>query len=175
MADLISVAEAQRLILERAKPLEAERVPIERATGRVLAQSAAAVVDLPPFPSSAMDGYAVRSADLAHDSARVLEIVEEIDAGVAPRRGVAAGQCALIMTGAPIPDGADTVVMLEHAERLAAGSVRLRGPIPPRQNRIPYWRLPRRCYSSEHRSQLPLSYIRLRSMRHQFRCTSWKP
>ena len=65
MSELISISEAQCRVLERARPLDAERVPIERAAGRVLAEPAAAVVDLPPFPSSAMDGYAVRSADTA--------------------------------------------------------------------------------------------------------------
>ena len=80
VAGLISVAEAQRLVLERAKPLEAERVPIERAAGRVLAEPAAAAVDLPPFPSSAMDGYAVRSTDT--EAAPVtLPVVARIPAG----------------------------------------------------------------------------------------------
>ena len=65
MGQLISLAEAQRVVLEHAKALEAERVPIERAAGRVLAEAALAAVDLPPFPSSAMDGYALRAADTA--------------------------------------------------------------------------------------------------------------
>ncbi|MDQ3866900.1 MAG: molybdopterin molybdenumtransferase MoeA, partial [Actinomycetota bacterium] len=63
MAELLPVDEAQRLILERARPLEGERVPIERAAGRVLVERAAAATDLPPFPSSAMDGFALRAAD----------------------------------------------------------------------------------------------------------------
>ena len=65
MSELISVAEAQRLILERVRRIDAERVPVERAAGRVLAEAAAATVDLPPLPSSAMDGYALRAADAA--------------------------------------------------------------------------------------------------------------
>src|SRR3989304_405564 len=69
MSELISVAEAQRLVLERVKPIEAERVPIERAAGRVLAEAALAAVDLPPFPSSAMDGFALRSGDTAGGAA----------------------------------------------------------------------------------------------------------
>src|SRR4029453_11822820 len=60
---LISVAEAQRLVLERAHRLDPERVPVERAAGRVLAEAAGALVDLPPFPSSAMDGFAIRAED----------------------------------------------------------------------------------------------------------------
>ncbi len=65
MDALITIEEALRLVLERAKPLEAERVPIERAFGRVLAEPATAACDLPPFPSSAMDGYALRATDTA--------------------------------------------------------------------------------------------------------------
>ena len=61
---LISVSEAQRLVLERAHRLDAERVPVERAAGRVLAEPASALVDLPPFPSSAMDGFAVRAGEI---------------------------------------------------------------------------------------------------------------
>ena len=63
MADLLSIEEAQRLILERVRPLEPERVRLEDAVGRVLAEDAVAVVDLPPFPSSAMDGIALRASD----------------------------------------------------------------------------------------------------------------
>ena len=63
MAELLTLEEAQRLVLERAEPLPTERVPLEQAAGRVLAEAARATVDLPPFPSSAMDGFAVRAAD----------------------------------------------------------------------------------------------------------------
>jgi molybdopterin molybdotransferase len=120
VADLISVAEAQRLILERAKPLEAERVPIERATGRVLAQGAAAVVDLPPFPSSAMDGYALRSADTA-SAPVVLPVVERIAAGSPASRSLAAGEAMGIATGGAVPEGADAVVPIELVEETAEG------------------------------------------------------
>jgi molybdopterin molybdotransferase len=120
VADLISVAEAQRLILERAKPLEAERVPIERATGRVLAQSAAAVVDLPPFPSSAMDGYAVRSRDTA-SAPVVLPVVERIAAGSPASRSLATGEAMAIATGGAVPEGADAVVPIEVVEESDEG------------------------------------------------------
>ena len=120
MAELISVAEAQRLVLERAKPLEAERVPIERATGRVLAAAAAAVVDLPPFASSAMDGYAVRSADT--DSAPVvLPVVERIAAGSPASRSLAAGEAMGIATGGAVPEGADAVVPIEVVDETEEG------------------------------------------------------
>ncbi|MGH3028182.1 MAG: molybdopterin molybdotransferase MoeA [Gaiellaceae bacterium] len=120
MAELISVAEAQRLVLERAKPLEAERVPIERATGRVLAQSAAAVVNLPPFASSAMDGYALRSADTA-SAPVVLPVVERIAAGSPASRSLAAGEAMGIATGGVVPEGADAVVPIEVVEENEEG------------------------------------------------------
>src|SRR6266508_3154005 len=91
---LISVDEAQRIVLERAKRLDSERVPIERAAARVLAEPVAAIVDLPPFPSSAMDGYALRSAD----------------------RALAPGEAMAISTGGAVPEGADAVVPLELVE-----------------------------------------------------------
>ena len=83
MAELLTLEEAQRLVLERAAPLPAEPVPLERAAGRVLAETARAVVDLPPFPSSAMDGFAVRAAD----TPGTLPVVFRVAAGrPAPRR-----------------------------------------------------------------------------------------
>ena len=112
---LISVDEAQRIVLERAKRLDPERVPIERAAGRVLAEPAAALVDLPPFPSSAMDGYAVRSADTA-DPPKRLPIVARIAAGSPADRPLAPGEAMAISTGGAVPDGADAVVPLELVE-----------------------------------------------------------
>jgi molybdopterin molybdotransferase len=120
VAELISVAEAQRLVLERAKPLEAERVPIERATARVLAQSAAAVVNLPPFASSAMDGYALRSADTA-SAPVVLPVVERIAAGSPASRSLAVGEAMGIATGGVVPEGADAVVPIEVVEEKEEG------------------------------------------------------
>ncbi len=115
MGDLISLAEAQRLVLERVEPLEAERVPIERATGRVLAEAALAVVDLPPFASSAMDGYALRAADTG--SAPVtLPVVGRIAAGGPASRPLGAGEAMAIATGGAVPEGADAVVPLEVVE-----------------------------------------------------------
>ena len=84
MAELLTLEEAQRLVLERAVPLPAESVPLERAAGRVLAEAARAMVDLPPFPSSAMDGFAVRAARHAWGAA----------GGLPGRRGPAIGAAA---------------------------------------------------------------------------------
>ena len=77
MAELLTIEEAQRLILERVRPLPAERVRLESAAGRVLAEPATALVDLPPFANSAMDGFALRAAD----TPGTLPVVERIAAG----------------------------------------------------------------------------------------------
>jgi molybdopterin molybdotransferase len=120
VAELLSVPEAQRLVLERAKPLEAERVPVERAAGRVLAEPAATAVDLPPFASSAMDGYALRSADT--EAAPVtLPVVERIAAGRPASRPLEAGEAMAIATGGAVPDGADAVVPLEVVDEGESG------------------------------------------------------
>jgi len=113
--DLISVGEAHRLILERVRALAPERVPIERAAGRVLAGTATAEVDLPPFASSAMDGFAVRAADVAVGV--TLPVVEEIAAGRPPTRSLAPGEAMAISTGGVVPEGADTVVPLELVQQ----------------------------------------------------------
>ena len=112
---LISVNEAQRIVLERAKRLDPERVPIERAAGRVLAEPVAALVDLPPFASSAMDGYALRAADTA-DAPTRLPIIARIAAGSPADRPLAPGEAMAISTGGAVPEGADAVVPLELVE-----------------------------------------------------------
>jgi molybdopterin molybdotransferase len=132
VAELISIAEAQRLVVERVKPLEAERVPIERAAGRVLAEPAAAVVDLPPFASSAMDGYALRSADTA-GAPLTLPVVARIAAGSPAERPLAAGEAMAIATGGAVPHGADAVVPIEYVEEGSDG-LAVRDPVPAGAN-----------------------------------------
>ena len=102
--------EAQRLILERARPLKAERVPLDEAAGRVLAEPAGARVDLPPFASSAMDGFAVRSVDTPGR----LPVRQRIAAGRPAGRALEPGEAMGIATGAAVPDGADAVIPLEY-------------------------------------------------------------
>jgi molybdopterin molybdotransferase len=128
---LISVAEAQRLVLERAKRLDAERVPVERAAARVLAEDASSLVDLPPFPSSAMDGFAVRAED-AGAGAR-LPVVARIAAGSPAERELAAGEAMAISTGGSIPDGADSVIPLELVDD-SGDSIEIRESVPPGAN-----------------------------------------
>ncbi len=119
---MISFDEAYAAMMAAAKPPASERVPIAQALGRVLAEDVHADVNMPPFNKSAMDGYACRRADL--DQAWTM--VEEIPAGVMPKEVIGPGQCAKIMTGAPVPQGADRVVMVEDTEH-ADGLVRFTG------------------------------------------------
>jgi len=110
MAPLLTIDEALAAILERVVPLAAERVALEPAAGRVLAEDAHAAVDLPPFPSSAMDGFAVRAAD----TPGTLPIVERIAAGRPATRPLAVGEAMEISTGGVVPDGADAVIPVEY-------------------------------------------------------------
>jgi molybdopterin molybdotransferase len=102
--------EAQRLIIERARPLPAETVGLEQAAGRALAEPARAAVDLPPFASSAMDGFALRAAD----SPGTLPVVARIAAGVPAPRALEPGEAMAIATGGVVPDGADAVIPIEY-------------------------------------------------------------
>jgi molybdopterin molybdotransferase len=130
-ATLISVAEAQRLVLERAHRLDAERVPVERAAGRVLAEPASALTDLPPFPSSAMDGFAVRAAD-AEVGAR-LPVADRIAAGSPAGRPLGAGEAMGISTGGAVPEGADAVIPIELVDD-TGDAIEVREPVPSGAN-----------------------------------------
>ena len=109
MAELLSLAEARAAVLERVVPLPAEPVVLGEAGGRILAEDAVATVDLPPFPSSAMDGFAVRAAD----SPGRLVVVGTVAAGAPATAGLRAGEAMGIATGGAVPTGADTVVRIE--------------------------------------------------------------
>ena len=133
---MISVAEAIAAILERSPPLAARRVPLADALGLILAEDVVADIDLPPFDKALMDGHAVRSADLAATGEHRFRVVDEIIAGRTPARALAVGEAARIMTGAPLPPGADAVVMIERATILDDGAVLLPGPVSPGLNRL---------------------------------------
>jgi molybdopterin molybdotransferase len=109
---MIPVEEAINIILEKAAPLGVEGVPLEDSLGRVLAEEVAADSDLPPFDRAQMDGYAVRSEDLRDAPAR-LRVVGEAAAGNGWRGTLGAGEAVRIMTGAPLPAGADSVQQVE--------------------------------------------------------------
>ena len=115
----LSLEEALDCVLRHCVPLDCESVSLEAADGRVLAEDIAAQESIPPFPRSPYDGYALRAADTLGSSREhgvVLRIVEEIPAGHAPRKRLAQGQAAKILTGAPIPEGADAVVKFEDTD-----------------------------------------------------------
>jgi len=116
MPETITVEQALELVLGFVSPTEPERVPLLDALGRVLAEDAASDIDVAPFDNSAMDGFAVRAADLAGASENLpveLDVIAHIAAGDFWEGEVGPGQAARIMTGAPVPAGADAVVMVE--------------------------------------------------------------
>jgi molybdopterin molybdotransferase len=110
MAELLSLEEARARVFGRVTPLPAESVGVNEAGGRVLAEDAVATVDLPPFPSSAMDGFAVRSAD----TPGLLPVVAHIAAGVPVPRALEPGEAMEIATGGVVPAGADAVIPVEY-------------------------------------------------------------
>ena len=109
MTDLLTIDEALARILERVSPLSAETVGVEHAAGRVLAEDACAAVDLPPFRSSAMDGFAVR----AEDTPGTLPVSFRVAAGRPATRALEPGEAMGISTGGVVPDGADAVAPIE--------------------------------------------------------------
>jgi molybdopterin molybdotransferase len=122
MSDLPGIDEALALVLAQVRRLPLEDVAITAAAGRVLAEDARAVVDLPPFASSAMDGYAVRAADTPGS----LNVVGHSAAGHPEQRTVGAGEAVVISTGAVVPEGADAVVPVERT----TGEVDVEGVAP---------------------------------------------
>ncbi|MGH2522087.1 MAG: molybdopterin molybdotransferase MoeA, partial [Anaerolineales bacterium] len=130
LPQLLSVAEARTRILEHFQPLTPETIPITQAAGRVLAEDIAATQDLPPFTNSSMDGYAVRWREVAGASAEqplALRVSGDIPAGAGVPAPLIEGTAMRIMTGAPIPEGADAVVPVEDTDD--EGS-RTGGPAP---------------------------------------------
>jgi molybdopterin molybdotransferase len=136
---MIDYEEARRLVLDAAKALPAESIPAAGAPGRTLARDVMAGEDIPPFTKAAMDGYAVRSVDTrpaaagAGGGAVELDVVEDLPAGRRARRAIGPGQSARIMTGAPLPEGADAVVMVEDTEK-RGGRVLVRRAVRPGAN-----------------------------------------
>src|ERR1043165_3309860 len=114
----IPLTEAQDIIATATAPLNRiETVPLRDARGRVLASDVTAPADVPPFARAAMDGYAVRAADTAgatRDTPVRLRRVETVYTGQMPAQAVSAGVCSEVATGAPMPEGADAVVMVEE-------------------------------------------------------------
>lgn len=131
--------DALDMVMREASPIDTTEVlPLAAADGRVAARDVTAAVDVPPFDRAAMDGYAVVAEDTFGASThapKVLTCVGSVFTGQAPTRGIAAGECIEIATGAPMPPGADAVVMVEETERASSGTaVRVLTPVYPRQH-----------------------------------------
>lgn len=121
--DLVDISEAHRIISNLFKeiyhPPRMEKINLKSAYGRVLAQDVKSPIDLPPFNRASRDGYALKAEDTFHaseDNPSTLKCIEVIEAGAIPQKRVKRGCCSRISTGAPIPEGADAIVMVEYAE-----------------------------------------------------------
>lgn len=126
---MISLDEARAVVLAGCRRLPAVRVPLGDALGLVLAEAVTSQQAVPPFANTAMDGYAVRSADTA-GAPVTLAVVGTIAAGSPPDIPVGEGEAVRIMTGAPIPPGADAVIMVERTEAASDSSVRVLDAVP---------------------------------------------
>jgi molybdopterin molybdotransferase len=118
-ADWVSVASARGATLAAMRPLPAETVTLPHALGRVLARSIVSPIDLPRWNNSAMDGFAVRALDVAGaapGSPIQLRVVGDVPAGAFPERPLRSGEAVRVMTGAPVPEGADGVIRVEHTD-----------------------------------------------------------
>jgi molybdopterin molybdotransferase len=125
-ADWLGVSEALERIMAAASPLPPEQLALREILGHALAEDVVAEATLPPWTNSAMDGYAVRAADIRgakRATPVALRVVDRVRAGDSPGRAIGSGDAARIMTGAPIPPGADSVVRVEDTDREAASGV----------------------------------------------------
>ncbi len=136
--DTIPMDDALRIVTETACPLtRTQHVALENANGLVLATEIVAAQDVPPFDRAAMDGYAVLANDTfsaSQQTPRALRCIETVHTGNVPTKQVRAGECTEIATGAPMPTGADAVVMVEDTERTNNGTVDIFKPVHPKQH-----------------------------------------
>jgi|WetSurSiteA1Bulk_404760.scaffolds.fasta_scaffold04965_3 molybdopterin molybdotransferase len=121
--EMISFEQAYDIVMKSGFKMDSEMVSFTDSLNRVLAGDVVSDIDMPPFNKSSVDGFACRKSDLGID----LEIIETIPAGVWPAREVGEGQCSRIMTGAPVPVGADCVVMVEDTELSSEEKMRFKG------------------------------------------------
>jgi molybdenum cofactor synthesis domain-containing protein len=138
ITETIPLEEALSLLLGSATPIErTEEISIRDANGRVITEQAVSRVDVPPFDRAAMDGYAVIAEDTFGSGPydpRTLRCIEKVYTGSVPTRRLSRGECIEIATGAPLPEGADAVVMVEETEKAGAEHVRILTPVYPRQH-----------------------------------------
>lgn len=126
MSQLLSVSEAQEHLFRLLSEKSALTLPISQVNQLVLADTIFSPSDLPPFTNSSMDGFAVRSSDITTTPTR-LSVIEDIPAGYLPKRSLQQGQASRVMTGAPIPPGADAVIPLEETDQYPS---QLESPLP---------------------------------------------
>ncbi|HNW98368.1 MAG TPA: molybdopterin molybdotransferase MoeA [Bacteroidales bacterium] len=117
---MIKFEEAYKIISESVKQLGIEEVSLNDSLNRILAEDIKSDINIPPFNKSAMDGYACRRSDLKN----ILDVLEIIPAGQAPTKIIKENQCSKIMTGAPVPEGADCVIMVEQTEIVSENKIR---------------------------------------------------
>lgn len=138
MKNSIGYEQAQALLLSAAEAVGTERLPLSQCGGRILAQEVLAAEDVPAFDRSPYDGYAFRAADTVSASRETpvtLRVLEEIPAGAVPTQTVTAGTAAKVLTGAPIPEGADAVIMFEKT-KVTQEQVTLFAPMKAGENII---------------------------------------
>jgi molybdopterin molybdotransferase len=121
--EMISFKQAYDIVMSSAIRIGTEIIPFNDTLNRILAGNVVSDIDMPPFNKSSVDGFACKRSDLTDD----LEIIETIPAGDWPAKSIAKNQCSRIMTGAPVPTGADCVIMVEETEILPSGKVRFKG------------------------------------------------
>jgi molybdopterin molybdotransferase len=125
---VLTIKEAQAVVMAAVTVLPPERIPLLQALGCVLAETVVAPIQLPPFDNSAMDGFAVVAEDTrgaTPGSPARLEVLEDVPAGATPERQVRHGKATRVMTGAPIPPGADAVVIVEHTRAGPVGTIEI--------------------------------------------------
>jgi molybdenum cofactor synthesis domain-containing protein len=136
--DTIALEEARAIIEQACRPIDRhERAPLAQASGRVVAADVQSPCDVPPFARAGMDGFAVRAEDTfgaTRYEPRSLRVVGKVYTGEVSAARVAEGTCVEIATGAPMPDGADAVVMVEETERTGPDGIHVLTPVYPRQN-----------------------------------------
>jgi molybdopterin molybdotransferase len=134
---MLTVEEALERILGRARRLPQERAPLLEAPGRVLAEDIVADIDVPPFDNTAVDGYAVRATDTqgaTPETPVFLQTLADVPAGTVTQETVGRGEAAKIMTGAPVPPGADAIVMVEDTRAADVGGVAILEAARPGQH-----------------------------------------
>jgi molybdopterin molybdotransferase len=120
---MITYEEALDIVLKNSYPVEKEKINLLESDGRILVRDVFSDINMPPFNRSAVDGFACMRADLGLE----LEVIETIRAGLFPSKAIGSGQCTRIMTGAPVPEGADCVLMVEETEEISDGKIRFTG------------------------------------------------